>query len=220
MGIFARFTDIVNANLNSMLDKAEDPEKMLRLIVQEMEETLVEVRAAAASAIADKKTLMRQARQLEVKSGHWQEKAELAVAKGRDDLAKQALQEKQKLVQQQTALEQELAEVAAQLDAIQQDSQRLQQKLDEAKQKQQAYYKRQQSLELRIKVKQQQASHNIDDAMMKFERYQQKIDRLEAELEAYDLTENQDLSAQIDALANDESLDEELAQLKQKVANS
>lgn len=220
MGIFARFTDIVNANLNSILDKAEDPEKMLRLIVQEMEETLVEVRAAAASAIADKKTLMRQARQLEVKSGHWQEKAELAVAKGRDDLAKQALQEKQKLVLQQTALEQELAEVAAQLDAIQQDSQRLQQKLDEAKQKQQAYYKRQQSLELRIKVKQQQASHNIDDAMMKFERYQQKIDRLEAELEAYDLTENQDLSAQIDALANDESLDQELAQLKQKVANS
>lgn len=219
MGLFSRFTDIINANLNSMLDKAEDPEKMIRLIIQEMEETLVEVRTTAAKHIAEKKTVSRQVRALESSIKNWQNKAELALEKDRDDLAKMALSEKQKCSAQLVDIQKELTQLDEFLTSVQDDAQRLQEKLSDAKRRQEAYALRQKSAEVRLKVRQKAAIYNIDEAIGKFERYQQKIDRVEAEIEAHDMTQNQDLESQFRALETDDNLEQEFAELKKKVAN-
>jgi len=220
MGIFTRFTDIVNANLNSMLDKAENPEKMIRMIIQEMEETLVDVRSTAAKSIAEKKTILREIRLLEASISQWQQKAELALSKNREDLARAALVEKQNAQNKVLAVKEDLEQIDMHLNEVQEDSQRLQAKLSEAKRKQEAYTLRQQSAHVRLKVRTKAQIHNIDEAIVKFERYQQKIDRLEAEVEAYDFTENQDLESQFRDLEQDDSIEQELEQLKKKAANS
>jgi phage shock protein A len=220
MGMFSRFTDIINANINSMLDKAENPEKMIKLIIQEMEETLVEVRSTAAKHIAEKKTLTRLVRDAEASVARWQEKAEIAVEKGRDDLAKAALQEKHKCSAQLESYQKELTELDAFLNSVQEDATRLQEKLTEAKRRQEALLLRQESAEVRLKVRQKAAVHNIDEAISKFERYQEKIDRVEAQIEAFDMTQkNKDLESQFRELEREESLDDELQSLKKKVAN-
>ena len=219
MGMFSRFTDIINANINAMLDKAEEPEKMIKLIINEMEETLVEVRSSAAKYIAEKKTIMRNIRDMESRVTNWHTKAELALTKGREDLAKSALVEKQTCTQKLAEFNEELVQIDEHLIAVQQDSQRLQDKLTEAKRKQEAFAIRQQSAEVRLKVRAKAVIHNIDEAINKFERYQQKVDRIEAEVEAYDMTSSNDLDSQFRALENDENLEQELEQLKQKVAN-
>jgi phage shock protein A len=219
MGLFSRFTDIINANLNNMLDKAEDPEKMIRLIIQEMEETLVEVRSTAAKHIAEKKTVLRQVSVIESSIDDWQSKAELALEKSRDDLAKMALTEKQKCTAQLNDVQKELIQLDEFLANIQNDSQRLQDKLSDAKRRQEAYTLRQKSAQVRLKVREKAAIYNIDEAISKFERYQQKIDRVEAEVEAYDMTQNQDLESQFRSLVTDENLEVEFAELKKKVAN-
>lgn len=219
MGMFTRFTDIINANINSMLDKAEHPEKMIKLIISEMEETLVEVRSTAAKYIAEKKSILRQIRVMETSAANWQEKAERAVNKARDDLAKAALSEKHKAVSEIEALNKELAALDEFLMAVQEDGQRIQDKLTEAKRRQEALILRQQSAHVRLKVRERENVYNIDEAISKFERYQQKVDRVEAELEAYDLTKNNDLDSQFKALEEDENVEQELAELKKKVAN-
>lgn len=219
MGLFTRFTDIINANLNSMLDKAEQPEKMIRLIIQEMEETLVEVRATAAKNIAEQKTLARKINAVKKSIAHWHSKAEIALEKGRDDLAKAALAQKHKYQAEMEQLDEENSQLTEFLTAVQDDAQRLQEKLNEAKRRQEALLLRQESAEVRLKVREKAAVYNIDEAIGKFERYQQKIDRIEAQVEAFDLTENKDLSAQISELEHDENIELELAQMKKQVAN-
>ena len=216
MGMFSRFTDIINANLNNMLDKAEDPEKMVKLIIQEMEETLVEVRSTAAKNIAEKKTLMRQIASLETSIKNWQEKAELAISKGRDDLAKSALSEKQKSMTQVTELQHGLSQLDVFLSAVQEDGQRLQEKLKEAKRKQESFSLRKESAEVRLKVRERAVVYNIDEAISKFERYQQKIDRVEAEIESYDLTANKDLDSQFRDLEADETVEKEFQRILQR----
>lgn len=219
MGMFSRLTDIINANINSLLDKAENPEKMIRLIIQEMEETLVEVRTSAAKQIAEKKTLTRQLRAQTEKSAQWQEKAELAISKGRDDLARQALVAKQQCQPVIEDLEAQLAQVEELLESIQNDTARLQDKLNEAKQRQEACLKRQKTAEVRLKVRETVKFEQIDDAILRFEKFQQKVDGLEAQVEAYDMTEAKSLEAQFQELESEESIEEELQAIKKKVAN-
>jgi len=219
MGLFSRFTDIVNANLNNMLDKAEHPEKMIRLIIGEMEETLVEVRSTAAKNIAEQKTLARKVKSAQEGVVHWHDKAEVALNKGREDLAKAALTQKHKCQAELTQLKDEDGQLTELLIAIQDDAQRLQDKLNEAKRRQEALLLRQESAEVRLKVREKAVIHNIDEAMAKFERYQQKIDHLEAQVESYDFTENKDLSTQISELEQDDSVENELAAMKKKVIN-
>lgn len=219
MGVFSRMTDIVQANINAILDKAEDPEKVLRLIVQEMEETLVELRSVAARNIADKKDLTRKSDDFKTKVDQWQQKAELAIAKGREDLAKAALVEKHKNQQQQGALQSELDVIEESLAHLQQDTNKLQEKMAEAQAKQKSLAIRQQSAAVRLKSKVKQESHNIDQTIARFESYERRIDDLEAQVDAYDLVNNnQTLSAQFDALQTDDKIENELAALKKKVA--
>lgn len=220
MGLFSRFTDIVNANLNSMLDKAEHPEKIIRLIIGEMEETLVEVRSTAAKNIAEQKTLARKIKAAHEGVVHWHDKAELALNKGREDLAKSALAQKHKCQVELTQLDAENAQLTDLLTAIQEDAQRLQDKLNEAKRRQEALRLRQESAEVRLKVREKTVIHNIDEAVAKFERYQQKIDHLEAQVESYDLTENKDLSTQISELEQDDNIEAELAEMKKNTFDS
>lgn len=222
MGLFTRFTDIVNANLNSMLDKAEQPEKMIRLIIQEMEETLVEVRATAARNIAEQKTHTRRMKSTKASMEQWHSKAELALTKGREDLAKSALAQKHKYQGELDLLEQENETIAGCLAQVQDDAARLQEKLSEARRRQEAYTLRQESAQVRLKVREQAAVYNIEEAMSKFERYQQKIDRVEAQVEAYDLMQasgsGHDLNAQFAELEKDETIEQALAEMKKKVA--
>jgi len=189
------------------------------LIIQEMEETLVEIRSTAAKNIAEKKTLVRQIASLESSINDWQAKAALAISKNRDDLAKSALSEKQKCQSKASDLQHELAQLDEFLNAVQEDSQRLQEKLQEAKRKQESFTLRQESAAVRLKVRERAIVYNIDEAISKFERYQQKIERVEAEIEAYDFTENKDLNSQFRDLEKDESIEQELADLKKQVVN-
>jgi len=221
MGLFTRFTDIVNANLNSILDKAEHPEKMIRLIIQEMEETLVEVRATAAKNIAEQKSHTRRVNSAKDSMEHWHSKAELALTKNRDDLAKSALAQKHKYQSEWELLKQEAGQLSEFLAQVQDDALRIQDKLSEAKRRQAALILRQESAQVRLKVREQAAIYNIEEAMSKFERYQQKIDRVEAQVEAYDLmqstAQNPSLSAQFAELEKDETVEQELAEMKKKL---
>jgi len=219
MGMFSRINDIVQANINAMLDKAEDPEKIIRLIIQEMEETLVEVRTDAARYIAQQKTL---ARQIDATSKHingWQDKAQLAMDNDKESLAKAALIERQKYVAKLTSLEEQQAHLTESIEKIQADTGRLNSKLAEAKAKQKTLVQRKNSAQTRLKVKQADHESKIDDAMMRFENYEQRIDYLEAQVDAYDLTKSDDatsLQAQFDAMEADEVIEKELEALKKK----
>ncbi|MBT3834605.1 MAG: phage shock protein PspA [Gammaproteobacteria bacterium] len=217
MGIFSRFTDIINSNINSILDKAEDPEKMVRLIIQEMEETLVEVRTQSAKLIADKKELSRRVERLHLEAEDWESKAEVALSKGREDLARAALKEKSSAEEATMALETNLEVIDINLDKLSGDIGLLQQKLGDAKTRQKALIVRSRTAQSRMGVKRQLHDVDIDEAMSRFDRYERKIDDLEGEVEAYDLGQKT-LSDEIGELENDERIDEALARLRAKMA--
>ena len=220
MGMFSRINDIVQANLNAMLDKAEDPEKIIRMIIQEMEETLVEVRSDAARFIAEQKTLNRQLLAVNKEVNNWQHKAQLAMDNDKESLAKAALVEKHKYVDKAAAINEQLTQLSESIEKLQIDTARLNEKMREAKQKQKALITRKQTVSARLKVKTSQNSTKIDDAMMRFEHYEQRIDHLEAQVEAYDLSEKTvSLNQEFADLERDETIENELAELKKsKVA--
>ncbi|WP_416305576.1 phage shock protein PspA [Neptunicella sp. SCSIO 80796] len=217
MGIFSRFTDIVNSNINSLLDKAEDPEKMVRLIIQEMEDTLVEVRSVSAKTIANKKDIARQVAKLEESESDWQSKAELAINKDREDLARAALVEKKKAADSASALRDELTLVEEQISKLQNEVLQLQEKLADAKNRQKAIIMRQKTASSRLEVKRKLDSHKVDDAMFRFERYESRIDDLESQVDAYDLGKKT-LQDEFKELESGNKVDEELEALKKKVA--
>lgn len=220
MSIFSRFTDIVNANINHLLDKAEHPQKMLELVINEMEETLVEVRRCAANLLFEQKTLQKKEQSLSLAITSWAKKAETALLKEREDLAKQALMEKQKLVSDMELVSNELVQITETINKVQADSHKLQAKLQEAKIKRQNFTLKAQSIEAQLKVRQQSSVVKIDEALAKFDRYEEKINKLEAEVDAYDLMEKTSLCDEIDQLQAQDELENELAQLRKKVANA
>ena len=217
MGIFTRFADIVNSNINSLLDKAEDPEKLIRLIVQEMEDTLVEVRTASARTIADKKDISRRISQLRKDEQEWEAKAELALSKGRDDLAKGALLERNKAADVATELEAELAKVDDELNRLTTEVTQLQEKLNDARARQKALLMRHKTTSSRLKVKRTLYDSAGDNAVDKFERFERKLNDLESEVESYDVHSNRNLADQINDLETEEAIDQQLADLKKRV---
>lgn len=217
MGIFSRMTDIINANLNAMLDKAEDPEKMVRLIIQEMEDTLVEVRSTSVRTLARKKELQRHIVHMQGEVNEWQRKAELALSKEREDLARAALAAKQRSIDNVVDHEKELKHVESEIAKLDDDTGKLKAKLADAKQRQKAIILRAASADSRLKVKRQIHDGRMEEAMVKFERYEAKIDGLEAQLESYDLGQVRTLKEQFADLERGEKLDAELEALKARV---
>lgn len=217
MGIFSRFADIVNSNINAILDKAEDPEKMVRLIIQEMEDTLVEVRSTSAKTLAEKKELVRRVELLNAEVAEWEAKAELALSKEREDLARAAISEKHKASTAADSVAKELAHVDEHIQKLQQEVVTLQEKLADAKARQKAIILRQRSAESRLEVKKALDSNKVDSALHRFERFETKIDELESQVESYELGKKS-LSDEIAQLQQDEKIDDELAALKKKLA--
>ncbi|QUN04688.1 phage shock protein PspA [Shewanella yunxiaonensis] len=219
MGIFTRFADIINSNISALLDKAEDPEKMVRLIIQEMEDTLVEVRSTSAKVLAEKKELLRRIAKMQTQVNDWQEKAELALTKEREDLAKAALVEKQKVATAVQHLEAERDVIEEHIARLKEEVSQLQEKLADAKARQKTIIIRKQSASSRLEVKKQLDSSKIDNAMLKFEQYERRIEGLEAEVEAYELggKKKNSLDEEFAALKADDEVSEELAALKAKI---
>ncbi|MFT4746409.1 MAG: phage shock protein A, partial [Congregibacter sp.] len=213
---FSRFTDIVNSNINSILDKAEDPEKMVRLIIQEMEDTLVEVRSASAKTLASKKEISSQIGKMQNEAKDWKAKAELAISKDREDLARAALLEKKKCDEHASALSSELKVIDEQITKLQSEVGQLQDKLADAKTRQKAILLRQKTVSSRLEVKKSLDSGKVDAAMGRFEQYERKIDDLESQVDAYDLGKKT-LADEFAELESDDEINDELAALKKKM---
>ena len=218
MGIFTRFSDIVNSNINAILDKAEDPEKIVRLMIQEMEDTLVEVRSAAARSIADKKDLNRKIEALDRERRDWDNKAELAMRKGREDLAKAALVEKSRVSGAVDVLKEDYLAVDEGLAKLNEDIARLESKLEDAKTRQKSLLARHKTASSRLAARKKIHDYKIDDAMVRFEAYTRRIDDVEGRVEAYDLGLPKDLNHEFAGLEVEESVSEELDALKKRVA--
>ena len=216
MGIFSRMSDIVNANINAMLDKAEDPQKMIRLIIQEMEDTLVEVRSSSVRVLAERKAAGRRLEQLEAEARVWEGKARLAIGKGRDDLARAALQEKHEIEDEVDAVGRELAATDEHIERLNDEIAKLQAKLNDAKAKKKALFIRSQTVESRIKVRRQVNRDALDGAFARFEHFERRMDNLESQLDAMDLGREAapSLAAEVDALVEDEKISAELERLK------
>ncbi|UPW16943.1 phage shock protein PspA [Agarivorans sp. TSD2052] len=218
MGMFTRLTDIINSNISAMLDKAEDPQKMLRLIIQEMEDTLVEVRASTAKVLADKKQLIRKIDNLQQQAEDWQGKAELALSRQRDDLARLALVEKKHIQESVKQQQHELTLVDDSLSQLQQEIEQLELKLSESRNRQAGLLARQTTAKNRHAVRQQLDNERALKTREKFEQFQAKIDQLEAKAEVLGTDgNNPDLNKQFAELSADAEIAEELSKLKAKL---
>lgn len=222
MGIFSRTRDIIAANFNDMLDKADDPAKMIRMIILEMEETLVEVRASAARTIADQKELHRHCLKLERLQADWSEKAQLALSKDREDLARAALVEKKKAADMAAQLKAEIAVLDEALRAYEDDIQKLQHRLREARSRQTAIAARLESAENRVKLRSLLSTERIDEALARFEQLERRVDYAEGRADALRIAEDgpPSLADEIAALAASDAIDDELAAMKKALGKS
>lgn len=223
MGIFSRTRDIIAANFNDLLDKADDPAKMIRMIIMEMEETLVEVRASAARTIADQKEMARHVAKLERLQADWADKAQLALSKDREDLARAALVEKKKAGDMAEQLKAEIAVLDDALRAYELDIEKLQTRLREARSRQTAIAARLESAENRVKLRTLLASERVDEAMARFDQLERRVDYAEGRADALGLADNSakpNLADEIAALAGQDKIDEELEEMKRALAAS
>lgn len=214
MGIFTRFRDIVSSNINSMLDRAEDPEKLIRLMIREMEDTLVELKAACAGAMAETKRIQRQCDEADHRARFWADKAQLAAVKGRDELAREALVEKRRYRQRVESLEQERADHQSLVEQYQGDIGQLEEKLKSARDKQRVLVQR--HIHAERKRRAQQDIRRIDsaEAVFRFDELESRIERMEAEADLVNYGRRESLEENIETLKFDEEIERELQALK------
>jgi phage shock protein A len=217
MGIFSRTRDIVAANFADLLEKAEDPAKMIRMIILEMEETLVEVRASAARTIADQKEMRRHISKLDQLQDNWTEKAELALSKNREDLAKAALVERQKAVDMADQLKAEVGVLDDALRASEEDIAKLQTKLREARTKQNAVQTRLESANNRTRLREMYNGPKTHEAFSRFDVLDRRVDEAEGRAEALGLGSVKTLEEEISELRAGDKVDAELAALKARM---
>jgi len=214
MGIFSRFRDIVNSNINAMLDKAEDPEKLIKLMIQEMEDTLIEIKASCAGAMASSRKIRRRLEGVETKASEWGARAELAVAKGREDLAREALVERRNLTDQAAGLAKELTEAEALVDEYQADIVQLEEKLATVREKKRNLVQRHIHAQRKRKAQEEIRRFETADAMARFESFESRIERMESEAELVNFGRQPGLEEEFQRLAGDEEIERELEALK------
>lgn len=216
MGIFTRVRDIISSNINSMLDKAEDPEKLVKLMIREMEDALVEVKASCAGSMATRKRIQRETDEMKRRADEWNGKAELAINKGREDLAREALLEKRRYQARVEALESEATQCQAIIEQYQGDIVKLEEKLETAREKQRMLVQR--HIRARQMKRTESNIRRVDtsNAMMRFESFENRIERMESEADLVNYGRKPTLSEEINRLAEDEDLEKELEELKKK----
>ena len=214
MGIFTRFRDIISSNISAMLDKAEDPEKLIKLMIREMEDTLVEIKASCAGVMANSKKVQRQLEEVQSREQYWKERAELAVNKGRDDLAREALMEKRRYSDRADALKKELIECDSLVEQYQDDIGQLEDKLGTAREKQRILVQR--HIHAIRKKRAQQEIRRVDstEAIIKFEELENRIERMEAEADLVNFGRKPTLEGELDNLVLDDEVEKELQSLK------
>jgi phage shock protein A len=217
MTIFSRLSDIVNANLNSLLDRAEDPAKLIRLVIQEMEDTLVEVRSGAVRVIAERKELERRIANMTRERDEWARKAEFALSRDREDLARGALMAKAQVVRSLDEAELQLTHIVQGLEAQSADLAKLQAKLADAKSREKILLSRRTTASAQLKLRGKLYDGRVTDAFTKFERIEQALDQMEGKVEAYDLGRPKTLADEFADLETDQAVTEELAALKAKI---
>ena len=224
MSIFSRLADIVNSNLNAILAEAEDPEKIIRLVIQEMEDTLVEVRSQAVRAIADRRELERRGEGMQREAAEWQRRAELALTRNREDLAKAALQARVNVERAREALDRQIAAVATGLEQQNDDIGKLQAKLADARSRQRSLATRHKVASGRLKLRQKLYDERITDAFSRFEKVERALDETEGRVEAYDLgragtAARPTLEQELAGLETDAAVEDELEAMKQRLGN-
>jgi len=219
MGIFSRLADIVNSNINAILDRAEDPEKIIRLIIQEMEDTLVEVRSAAVRTIAEKKEMERRLDALRREIEEWQRRAELAMTRGREDLAKGAIAAKARLADALEREERQLQQLASALDKENEDIGKLQQKLADAKAREKSLAARHKSAASRIRIRTSLYDERVTDAFARFEQVERTLHEMEGKVEAFELGRKPGIADELAGIEKDARVEEEFAALKARMGN-
>ena len=218
MGVFTRFRDIVSSNMNAMLDKAEDPEKMIKLMIREMEDTLIELKASCAGVMANSKKVQRLLDEVQSRIIFWEEKAALAVSKGRDDLAREALVEKRRFSEKADTLEHELFDHKALVEQYQGDIRQLEDKLQTAREKERMLVQR--HIRAKRKKRAQEEIRRMDgsEAIHRFEQIENRIERMEAEADLVNFGRKPDLEAEFDTIQSDDEIEKQLQNLKSSLS--
>lgn len=218
MGIFSRFRDIINSNISAMLDKAEDPEKLIKLMIREMEDTLVEIKASCAGVMANSKKAQRQMEEVRSRGKYWEERATLAVTKSRDDLAREALVEKRRYADRAEALLQESIKLDALVEQYQDDIRQLEEKLESAREKQRILVQRHIRANGKKRAQEEIRRFDSSEAILKFENFENRIERMEAEADLVNFGRKPAQEAEWEGLLVDEEIEKELESLKSSLA--
>ena len=217
MGIFTRMRDIINSNINAMLDKAENPEKLLKMMIQEMEDTLIEIKAQCAAAMAQSKSFARAVGEARDRAEQWGDKARLAVEKGRDDLAREALLEKRRFQERADSLEAQRVESDALIEQYQNDIAQLEAKMNTVREKQKILVQRHAHAQSKKRAQENIRRADGTDVMLRFESFERRVDQMEAAADLVNYGRKASLESEFDKLVGDEELEKELEQLRVEV---